>query len=191
MPKRDNQYMSDRRDEIIDATLACLVRTGLPGLSTNAICEEAGISMGALYTHFGTKDEILLALADRSIQRRRDKLDFRSGAALRRHFLAAVESVTSEKAKGGFRVDLELIVAGSRDEKIGKALLPFRSNRDLVVALKTLQSAGELRAEVDPEAAATAIEALLLGARLLGLIGRKSAANYRHAMELLLDGVVA
>jgi AcrR family transcriptional regulator len=191
MPKRDTRYMTDRRDEIIDATLACLIRSGLTGLSTNAICEEAGISMGALYTHFASKDEILSALAERSIRRRAEKLEFRTGAAMRRYFLAAVESVTAEKAKAGFRVDLDLIVAGSRDEKIGKALLPYRNNRDLVDELKALKAAGELRAQVDPEVAATAIDGLLLGARLLALIGGKSAANYRHAMELLLDNITA
>ena len=66
MPKRDENYMADRRDEILDAAVRCLLRTGLAGLSTTAICKEAGVSMGALYTHFSTKEDVIQGIAVRA-----------------------------------------------------------------------------------------------------------------------------
>lgn len=187
MPKRDAQYMVDRREEIIDATQACLIRSGLAGLSTTAICEEAGISMGALYTHFGTKDEILLAMAERSARRRREALSFRSLKELRQYFLAQAEAATSRKTKDSFRIDLELLVAAYSDERIAKALLPFRNSNDLTDAIKTLQANGEIHKSVDPQAAATALEAVLMGVRVLSLVGGRPATAYRDSLEVLLD----
>jgi AcrR family transcriptional regulator len=189
MPKRDEKYMVDRRDEILDATQACLVRNGLAKLSTTALCEEAGISMGALYTHFSTKDEILVALAERSAQRRREALTFHSLKELRQHFVAQAEAATSRKTKDAFRVDLELLVASYSDERIAKALLPFRNSNDLAQALKALQATDEIDSKVDPQAAATALEALLMGVRVLSLIGGRPASSYRDSLEILLDSL--
>lgn len=191
MPKRDTSYMTDRRDEIIDAALACLIRTGLRGLSTTAICEEAGISMGALYTHFASKDEVLVGLAQRAFERRREGFRFRSGAAMKRHFLESTAAVTTEKSKDTFCVDLELIVAGRRDAAIAKVLQPFQSDEDLVAAIKALQASGEIRKDVDAQTAATAIDALHAGTMVLALLGGRSSTAYRNAMALLLDSMLA
>jgi AcrR family transcriptional regulator len=187
MPKRDAQYMDDRREEIIDATQACLIRDGLAGLSTTSICKEAGISMGALYTHFATKDDILLAIAERSARRRREALSFRSVKELRQYFVAQAEAATSRKTKDSFRVDLELLVAAYSDERIAKALLPFRNSNDMAKAIEALQSNGEIHSSVDPQAAATALEAVLMGVRVLSLVGGRPASAYRDSLEILLD----
>ena len=189
MPKRDKQYMAERRDEILDATMRCLSRSGLAGLSTTALCEEAGVSMGALYTHFASKDEILQALVLRSARARREKLDFSSFAALRRHFLEMVEPVTTAKSRGDFRADLELVIAASSDEQLAKLLQPLRDTRPLANAIRALKVAGEVRRDVDPEAAATALDAMMWGTYLMAMIGGRSPAIYRASLLLLIDSL--
>src|SRR5262249_21352628 len=152
--------------------------------------KETGLSIGAVYTHFESKDDILLALCQRSVQRRREKFDFADAAALRRFFVQTAESVATDSAKEGFRADLEIISASAHDKRRAKVLEPFRVSHALTDALKVLKKAGHLRKEVDPEAAAMALDALLYGSRLLAFIGGGSAEKYRAAMSLLVDRII-
>jgi AcrR family transcriptional regulator len=62
-PKRRTQAerRATTRTKLLDATLACLVDSGYPGLTTPAVCHRAGVSQGALFKHFPTKSELLAA----------------------------------------------------------------------------------------------------------------------------------
>ena len=82
MPKRDANYMSARREKIVDAALAVMNREGSAALSTPALCREAGISTGALYTHFKSKDDVYEAVAERALRRRQEDFDFHDAQEL-------------------------------------------------------------------------------------------------------------
>lgn len=66
------QPRSLRRDKqvqrILEAAKACFVRAGFQGASMQQICAEAGMSPGALYRYFPSKEAIVeaIAVADRS-----------------------------------------------------------------------------------------------------------------------------
>jgi AcrR family transcriptional regulator len=57
----------ERRDAtrlaLLDATTACLVERGFHGTTTTAVCDRAGLSQGALFRHFPTKQALLSAAA--------------------------------------------------------------------------------------------------------------------------------
>lgn len=190
MPKRDDEYMARRREKILDAAVKCMTRTGLAGLSTTAICDAAGISMGALYTHFATKDEIVVGLAERAVRRRREKFNFDSAADMRRHLLLMAEQMGAKEAREGTRVDIELFAASYGDSRIAAALEPFWDFSDFAKVLERLKSAGELRREVSAKALATAIESHLMGAMIFGFVGAGSAKMRRDALALLLDNAI-
>jgi len=61
MPKREETYMQAQRDAIARATLTVLLDKGLYATSLRDICRAAGISIGALYIHFRTKEEAVVA----------------------------------------------------------------------------------------------------------------------------------
>ncbi|ANP47776.1 TetR/AcrR family transcriptional regulator [Candidatus Viadribacter manganicus] len=61
MPKRDVAYMQGQRDQIAQAALECLIEKGVPDTSLRDVCKRAGVSIGALYVHFPTKDDLILA----------------------------------------------------------------------------------------------------------------------------------
>mgnify|MGYP001300137971 FL=1 len=64
---------AERRDlqtqRILDAAKTCFVRHGFQGASMQQICAEAGMSPGALYRYFASKESIIEAITD---QHRRD-----------------------------------------------------------------------------------------------------------------------
>jgi AcrR family transcriptional regulator len=54
-----------RREQIVEAAVACITERGLQNLSLSEIENRAGMSRGQLMYYFPTKEEILLAVFDR------------------------------------------------------------------------------------------------------------------------------
>jgi AcrR family transcriptional regulator len=54
-----------RRREIADAALKVIAEQGLARFTSQAIAREVGVSDAALFRHFATKDDIVLAVIDR------------------------------------------------------------------------------------------------------------------------------
>lgn len=69
MPKRDDAHMDARRNQIIDGLLASVRKHGLANTSTQHVAAACGMSVGSIYVHFKSKDEILHAAMRRSSQR--------------------------------------------------------------------------------------------------------------------------
>ncbi len=67
VPSPVRRSQQERRDAtrlaLLDATTGCLVELGYHGTTTTAVCERAGLSQGALFRHFPTKQALLSAAA--------------------------------------------------------------------------------------------------------------------------------
>jgi AcrR family transcriptional regulator len=46
------------RGALLTAALGCLVETGVAGFTTTQVCKRAGVSQGALFKHFPTKNDL-------------------------------------------------------------------------------------------------------------------------------------
>jgi AcrR family transcriptional regulator len=57
------------RKAILSAALELFARRGYSGTTTDAISRQARVSKGLIYTHFKTKQEILLAILDEQMDR--------------------------------------------------------------------------------------------------------------------------
>lgn len=51
-----------RKDEILQAALACVTEQGVDGTTIEMIRDRSGASIGSLYHHFGNKERIIAAL---------------------------------------------------------------------------------------------------------------------------------
>ncbi|MDN5641022.1 TetR/AcrR family transcriptional regulator [Rothia kristinae] len=69
MPHLTDETRDARRRQILDAAAACFRRSGFTGTSMAEIIRESGLSAGSIYSHFSSKDEILQATAERTLQR--------------------------------------------------------------------------------------------------------------------------
>jgi AcrR family transcriptional regulator len=65
-PERRRQLT---RDALLDAAEEIFARRGVSAAAIEEIASEAGFSRGAVYDHFGSKDELLLAVMERFIDR--------------------------------------------------------------------------------------------------------------------------
>lgn len=64
MPKVPESHLEKRRRQILHAAVRCYERKGFHRTSVRDICEEADLSVGAVYRYFDSKEEILEAVAE-------------------------------------------------------------------------------------------------------------------------------
>lgn len=55
-------------DTILAATARVLVKRGFDGLTTNAVADAAGVSIGSLYQYFPNKEALVAALIERHVE---------------------------------------------------------------------------------------------------------------------------
>ena len=64
MPRLTDQQQLERRLHILDAARRCFIRDGFHRSSMQAICREAGISAGAVYVYFDSKEALIAGLIE-------------------------------------------------------------------------------------------------------------------------------
>src|ERR1700674_203235 len=78
MPRVSEEYMAGRREEILGAAKTCFAREGFHATSMRDIYRACGLSPGAVYNPFASKEEIVRALGEerlRAAQERREALE--------------------------------------------------------------------------------------------------------------------
>jgi TetR/AcrR family transcriptional regulator, transcriptional repressor of aconitase len=75
MPKVSDAHREARREQIITAALDCFAEKGFQKTSMADIIASSGLSAGAIYLHFESKQQIALAVGRRVLGRRVDELD--------------------------------------------------------------------------------------------------------------------
>ncbi|SFV36905.1 TetR/AcrR family transcriptional regulator [Hyphomicrobium facile] len=65
MPKLKPDTQRARREHILDAALTCFARGGFHATTMQTICREAGVSPGALYVYFDSKEALIAGLCER------------------------------------------------------------------------------------------------------------------------------
>jgi AcrR family transcriptional regulator len=78
MPRLSPRTRDARRQQILTAARRCFTRNGFQATSMQDIFTDAGLSAGAVYSHFTGKDEIITAIAEDVI----DKITSAADAAL-------------------------------------------------------------------------------------------------------------
>jgi AcrR family transcriptional regulator len=77
MPVRDENYMQKQRQRIVEAAFRCFSRQGYQKTSIRAIGKEAGLSVGALYTHFKDRNEIISSMKGMAHEKPLEKAKFK------------------------------------------------------------------------------------------------------------------
>lgn len=65
MPKLKPETQQARRERILDAAEICFARAGFHRCTMQDICKEAGVSPGALYVYFASKEDLIAGIVER------------------------------------------------------------------------------------------------------------------------------
>ena len=64
MPKVSQEHLDARRRQILDAAIECFSEQGFHRATMHDIVQRSGLSAGAIYRYFESKDELIQAIID-------------------------------------------------------------------------------------------------------------------------------
>lgn len=70
MPKVTAEHVEARRNAILDGALSCFTRRGFHRATMQDICQECGLSPGAIYRYFRSKEQIIEGVMERDAEHR-------------------------------------------------------------------------------------------------------------------------
>ncbi|MGI8626898.1 MAG: TetR/AcrR family transcriptional regulator [Geodermatophilaceae bacterium] len=113
------------RSAILDATRERLLTDGYASLSTRKVAAEAGVPLSQLHYHFGSKNQLILALLDVENQRRLDRqrtMYAEANVPLWQRYEHACDYLEDDLESGYVRVLQEMIAAGWSEPSLGAAV---------------------------------------------------------------------
>jgi AcrR family transcriptional regulator len=178
VPKISPAHEQQRRAQILRAALACFARQGYHATSMDDVVRESGLSVGAIYSYFPSKEDLFLALCDDRANQTLAYLNdlFRRPGPMADKTREAVDyffQLLSDDALSLARMNLEFMSVAINSERLRERQeRRCESVRQFLRWLLTeAQQHDEVRADVDVEAAAELMMALNEGLFLLSVVG--------------------
>jgi AcrR family transcriptional regulator len=183
------------RQHILTAALLVFARDGYSASSVNEICAEAGVSKGAFFHHFPTKQAVFLTLLDNWLAQLDAQME-----SIRKAYqgvpqvliqMAGLMGNVYQAAGGYLPVFLEFWTQASHDPAVWQAVIaPYRRYQDYFTSLVQAGiEEGSLK-PVDPILAARALVAQAIGLLLQGVLdptGADWASETSRSIQLLVD----
>jgi AcrR family transcriptional regulator len=176
MPKVDQAHLDARRQQIVDAARARFAEHGFARTSMADIVTESGLSTGAIYRYFTSKDEIVIAVCDQAS----DALPRALNVEAVNGFLEHVRTLAREK--GHARLNAQIYAEAALSPALAEIVRQ---------QLSTLRAAvARLISDSDGEAAqiAEAFVALCSGySQQLAVRGDLDPAPFAKALMAIVD----
>lgn len=197
MPKIAPIVRQERREALIEAAWRCAGRKGFSDLTVDEICAEAGVSKGAFYGYFDSKQDLLLALLDDDAAQLEAVAETLQRARLQgierlRRFTRAMLQRGEDRARVQVRADLW--AAASTDQAVRERLSLSVAHRRARLRrwIEEAVRQGALR-EIPTNAFASILLALGDGLFLHGGMDLSAFRwqNIGKALDVLLQGVSA
>jgi AcrR family transcriptional regulator len=191
------QRSEETRTHILQAAIALFSKNGYDATSVAEICQAAGVSKGAFYHHFASKQTVFQALLEGWLSGLNLQMDalLNNSPDVPAGFmrLASMASPIFRDAQGQFPMFLEFWTQSSRDPALWEtAVAPYRHFVQLFsTALAKGIQQGSIR-PVDPKLTAQAILALAMGVVLQEVMDPQETAGGSVAelgLRLLFEGL--
>ena len=170
VPRVTEEQKQANYERILQAAAALFADKGYHGTSMNDIVERSGLSKGAIYGHFESKEHLFLTLQERQLVMDLDQIKrvFSAEDSATEKLKKSVDAVFTsmcECPRDACRIMLEFYVAASRMESLQPRLDDYYSAVNGFVAeiIKEGISNGEFRPDIDVEAISTICLAVLNG----------------------------
>lgn len=170
MPRVSDEHLAARRQQILDAARRCFLRDGFHNTSMQDVIAEAGLSVGAVYRYFRSKNDLVMSIAETAIG---------TTASVFTEILAhdpplplisamerALRYVDAEVGEDGvLRIAMQVWAESLRDpalaEFVAEKYRGFQQQFTLVAAHAV--KAGELPADIDVAAVGSALFGIVPG----------------------------
>src|SRR5262245_15818762 len=191
MPRITEARRAARRAELVAAAVRCFARDGFHQTSMAGIAAEAGLSTGASYRYFASKEDLVLEIAGQAFE----TLFAPVGDLLEQAAPPTAADLATSSVRAGTGGDelLRCVVQTwaellRHDEMRARAAAGFDGVRArIATALRRGQRAGTVPAELDPDDGARVVMAVLHGFVLQRVaFGLDETAGFQKALRALL-----
>ncbi len=171
MPKVSEEHLEARRQQIIDAAVQCFARAGIHGTSLDDIRLAADLSRGAVYHYFKSKEDIIEALRERSLEEDEQLADdSQESRPDLPEWMRALEMGMKRNLQTPGNVDTRVAMFLWAEALLSERVLNsqralFKPWRDRMPGLvQQSQEAGAVNPELDPDAVIFVLAAIAIGA---------------------------
>ena len=198
MPRVTEEHRATRREQILTAGWRCVAREGFHKTSMADVVRESGLSAGAVYLYFKSKDEIIAAIAEQvvagadvifdEVLARDTPMTLHEAVRL---IVTRIERVATAGEGELVKVALPTWAEAARNESIrGVVAQAYRHLRGRMQELvERLQAAGEFDPDADSEHVAQVLFGLMPGFVLQRVIlGDITAESYAAGLADLIRG---
>jgi TetR/AcrR family transcriptional regulator, repressor for uid operon len=126
MPKLKPNIQRARREHILDAAEQCFARAGFHRTTMHDICRAAGVSPGALYVYFDSKEALIAGLSERDRAEFAERFDQLARAP---DFIEALKALGEEyfleEPAHSQRMCIEIGLESTRNPRVGEIFQRF------------------------------------------------------------------
>lgn len=173
------------RHALLDAAEEVFVERGVPGASVEQIAAEAGFSRGAVYDHFGSKEELLLAVMNRFISRQLDQFQHLSGEDPVGAAVDAAETFRKTFSTDMVPIELELRMNALRHRDLRERLVEADRRLSEENARLVEKMVGDRHLRIAPEDLADIGRAAIMGLLLYAAVDEERRSRYEGLVETL------
>jgi len=181
-----------RRQQILGAAGACFRDRGFQQTNMVDICTAAGLSPGAVYRYFPSKDSIICSLIEQHVVSNLKEISEEMGslAALRAF---ARDMLCDCADRDALRLKAEIFAEAGRRPEFMRQLLQVRAagERSLSAIIANAQAQGEWRADVDPGFVARHLVCLLDGLVFRAMTSGADAASAEESVDFFENAAIA
>ena len=193
MPKVSQEHRDARREQILAAAKRCFVRDGFHETSMQDLFAESGLSAGAVYRYFASKEDMILAIAEENL---RDVSALLHALATNRHseglgaaLAEVLEAVRVKDAQGELGAMAVLVWSEAlRTPALAKQfdVMLGQMRADLADVVRAHQARDGLPREANAEALTALLMAIVPGFILqLAMFGDEAVAGVPDAARAL------
>ncbi|ACQ79350.1 transcriptional regulator, TetR family [Beutenbergia cavernae DSM 12333] len=172
MPKVSQAHLAARREQILQAALRCFSRDGFHAASMESVIRESGMSAGAVYRYFRSKEDLIAAAAtgaltqqQGTLERLRNREPTPTPAEVVGALVSAVRAIAVGDGYDLTRIALHGWGERERNPAIAEVMDAFYDAfLDTVGTFaQTWRHTGEIAPDADPTATARVLLSLVMG----------------------------
>lgn len=191
MPRLTEATAAKRRAHILSAAARCLFERGLLATSVDDVCAMAGISKGAFYSHFPSKEALIHAVTD-MLSAELGPIESSSIAALADSLFERRIAPAMPPANARFGIEItaaSVSDAGLRERNIANL---ERLRLDVEAAVREMIASGTARGDAEPETIGWIVQAHVLGILCRNAVWQaQDGEALRQGLGMLLEGLLA
>ena len=193
--KRTKEKAEETRKSVLDAALRVFSRKGYAAAALEDIAAEAGVTRGAIYHHFGSKEKLYIALADGASAQTWALVDLAiEEGGIFTQIISRIMAYHANLLEDDRHYrEVVMLTLTSSQASSGPAALKERQYFEAKAAVEHVAgyfqmgiARGELRADLDPYAGARAMLALQNGLAYLWL-ANPDAFSLKESAPALID----